>query len=60
MSDIKVGNKVKYYISDGKWDLFIVKSINGDKALCVSHVNEEKESIFLISELIRVTDDEDS
>ncbi len=58
--NIKVGDLVKKDKGDGNWDLYIVKSFYGDKAVCISHVNEEKEAIFLISELIRLNDPADT
>ena len=60
MNDIKIGNKVIQNINDGDHNIHIVKSIDGDKAVCVSFVNEDQEEIIPLSQLTRVTEDDNS
>ncbi len=60
MMNIEVGDYVKADIRDGEFKLLQVKSIDGDKALCVSHVNEEQACICSISELTKANDPTDT
>ena len=58
--NIEVGDLVIRVIRDGESKILQVKSIDGDKALCVSHVNEEQACICSISELTKANDPTDT
>jgi hypothetical protein len=59
MCDIKVGDYVREIKSADSMNLFIVESINGDQAECVSFVNESKKATFLLANLIIVNPPDD-
>jgi len=54
--DIEVGDYVKADVRDGEFRLLQVKSINGDKAVCVDYLNEVQVFNLSISKLIRTKD----
>ncbi len=58
--NIEVGDYVKADIRDGEFRLLQVKSINGDKAVCVDYLNEEQVFNFSISKLINANDPTDT
>ena len=58
--NIEVGDYVKADIRDGEFKLLQVKSINGDKAVCVDFLNEEQVFNLSISKLIKANDPTDT
>jgi len=54
--NIEVGDYVKAVVRDGEFKLLQVKSINGDKAVCVDYLNEEQVFNLSISKLIKAND----
>ena len=58
--NIEVGDFVKADIRDGEFRLLQVKSINGDKALCIDYLNEEQVFTLSISKLIKANDPTDT
>jgi len=54
--NIEVGDYVKADVRDGEFKLLQVKSINGDKAVCVDFLNEEQVFNLSISKLIKAND----
>ena len=60
MMNIEVGDYVKADIRDGEFKLLQVKSINGDKAVCVDFLNEEQVFNLSISKLIKANDPTDT
>ena len=58
--NIEVGDYVKADIRDGELKLLQVKSINGDKAVCVDFLNEEQVFNLSISKLIKANDPTDT
>ena len=58
--DIEVDDYVKADIRDGEFRLLQVKSIDGDKAICVDYLNEVQVFNLSISKLIRTKDPTDT
>ncbi len=58
--NIEVGDYVKADVRDGEFKLLQVKSINGDKAVCVDFLNEEQVFNLSISKLIKANDPTDT
>ncbi len=58
--NIEVGDYVKADIRDGEFRLLQVKSINGDKAICVDYLNEEQVFNLFISKLTKANDPTDT
>ncbi len=60
MMDIEVGDFVKADIRDGEFRLLQVKSIDGDKAVCVDYINEDQAFTLSITKLIKANDPTDT
>ena len=60
MMDIEVGDFVKADIRDGEFRLLQVKSIDGDKAVCVDYLNEDQAFTLSITKLIKANDPTDT
>jgi hypothetical protein len=58
--NIEVGDYVKADIRDGEFRLLQVKSIDGDRAVCVDYLNEEQVFTLSISKLIKANDPTDT
>ena len=58
--NIEVGDYVKADVHDGEFKLLQVKSINGDKTVCVDFLNEEQVFNLSISKLIKANDPTDT
>ncbi len=58
--DIEVGDFVKADIRDGEFRLLQVKSIDGDKAVCVDYINEDQAFTLSITKLIKANDPTDT
>ena len=58
--NIEVGDYVKADIRDGEFKLLQVKSINGDRAVCVDYLNEVQVFNLSISKLIKANDPTDT
>ncbi len=58
--DFEVGDYVKADIRDGEFRLLQVKSINGDRAVCVDYLNEVQVFNLSISKLIKANDPTDT
>ena len=58
--DIEVGDYVKADIRVGEFKLLQVKSINGDRAVCVDYLNEEQVFNLSISKLLKANDPTDT
>ncbi len=58
--NIEVGDYVKADVRDGEFRLLQVKSINGDKAVCVDYLNEVQVFNLSISKLIKANDPTDT
>jgi hypothetical protein len=58
--NIKVDDYVKADIRDGEFKLLQVKSINGDRAVCVDYLNEVQVFNLSISKLIKANDPTDT
>ncbi len=54
--NIEVDDYVKADIRNGEFRLLQVKSIDGDKAICVDYLNEDQVFNLSISKLIRTKD----
>ena len=60
MMDIEVDDYVKADIRDGEFRLLQVKSIDGDKAVCVDYLNEDQAFTLSITKLIKANDPTDT
>ena len=60
MMDIEVDDYVKADIRNGEFRLLQVKSIDGDKAICVNYLNENQAFTISISKLIKANDPTDT
>ena len=60
MIDIEVGDFVKADVRDGIFKLLQVKSINGDRVVCVDYLNEDQVFNLSISKLIKANDPTDT
>jgi hypothetical protein len=58
--NIEVGDYVKADIREGIFRLLQVKSINGDRAVCVDYLNEEEAFNLSITKLIKANDPTDT
>ncbi len=58
--DIEVDDYVKADIRNGEFILLQVKSIDGDKAICVDYLNEDQVFNLSISKLIKANDPTDT
>ncbi len=58
--NIEVGDYVKADIRDGEFRLLQVKSIDGDRAVCVDYLNEEQVFNLSISKLLKANDPTDT
>ncbi len=57
---IEVGDFVKADVRDGIFKLLQVKSINGDRVVCVDYLNEDQVFNLSISKLIKANDPTDT
>jgi len=60
MMVIEVGDFVNANVRDGVFKLLQVKSINGDRVICVDYLNEEQVFNLSISKLIKANDPTDT
>jgi hypothetical protein len=60
MMVIEVGDFVNANIREGVFKLLQVKSINGDRVICVDYLNEDQAFTLSISKLIKANDPADT